>query len=99
MTDERKSGVVKFWNDNRGYGFVTTDDYRDLFLHHSQWVEEDSNQSGVACGQSGQRKSPDRVSGRGFYLRSAQMRRTRGAAGSNQSLRDDRAPKDDLIQV
>jgi cold shock CspA family protein len=46
MKPERKIGTIKFWNERRGYGFVTTDDYRDLFLHASQWVENDEPRKG-----------------------------------------------------
>ena len=37
---ERVSGRIKWFNPNKGYGFITDDTYRDLFLHISQWVEE-----------------------------------------------------------
>jgi CspA family cold shock protein len=31
---ERLTGVVKWWDDTRGYGFITRDDGRgDLFVH------------------------------------------------------------------
>jgi 'Cold-shock' DNA-binding domain len=40
------TGSVKFWNEDRGYGFLTTDD-GDLFMHVSHWVEEDDPQPGV----------------------------------------------------
>jgi cold shock CspA family protein len=39
------TGSVKFWNEDRGYGFLTTDD-GDLFMHVSHWVEEDDPQPG-----------------------------------------------------
>jgi cold shock CspA family protein len=33
-------GTVKFYNEAKGYGFITCDDYRDIFMHISQWVHE-----------------------------------------------------------
>lgn len=50
MKAERKTGTVKFWNEGRGYGFLTTDDYRDVFLHASQWIENDNPRKGERVG-------------------------------------------------
>lgn len=32
---ERKKGNVKWFNDQKGYGFITSEDGKDLFAHHS----------------------------------------------------------------
>ncbi len=34
MSDERKVGTVKWFNDQKGYGFLATDG-PDVFVHHS----------------------------------------------------------------
>ena len=30
------SGTVKWFNDAKGFGFITMDDGRDVFVHHTQ---------------------------------------------------------------
>lgn len=32
-------GRVKFYNEGRGFGFLMTDDGRDVFMHISEWVD------------------------------------------------------------
>ena len=32
------SGVVKWFNDAKGFGFITTEDGTDAFVHHSDIV-------------------------------------------------------------
>ncbi|ABX41540.1 cold-shock DNA-binding domain protein [Lachnoclostridium phytofermentans ISDg] len=34
------TGTVKWYDSERGYGFVSTNDGRDVFLHHSQIKEK-----------------------------------------------------------
>jgi len=32
---DRKKGKVKWFNDQKGYGFIALEDGKDVFVHHS----------------------------------------------------------------
>jgi cold shock protein len=42
----RLKGVIKFWNQGKAYGFITSADGTDIFLHISSWAENDFPQQG-----------------------------------------------------
>jgi len=35
MEGDRKKGKVKWFNDQKGYGFIALEDGKDVFVHHS----------------------------------------------------------------
>ena len=35
MSENRRKGTVKWFNDQKGYGFITGEDGKDVFVHHS----------------------------------------------------------------
>lgn len=37
------TGTVKWFNNEKGYGFISGNDGKDVFLHHSQIKEKASN--------------------------------------------------------
>lgn len=47
---ERESGTVKWFNDAKGFGFITREDGEDVFVHYRQ-IRGDGHKS-LAEGQS-----------------------------------------------
>jgi CspA family cold shock protein len=33
-------GTVKFFNDEKGFGFITTEEGKDVFVHNSEFSED-----------------------------------------------------------
>ena len=38
--DENVSGTVKWFNTNKGFGFILTDDNREVFVHYSEILSD-----------------------------------------------------------
>jgi CspA family cold shock protein len=38
--DEREKGIVKWFNDKKGFGFISRESGKDIFVHHSSIVSE-----------------------------------------------------------
>jgi CspA family cold shock protein len=59
------TGVVKFFNEEKGFGFISTETDGDIFVHTSNI--EQSDQSGLVTGQNVQfnigegRKGPEAI--------------------------------------
>lgn len=45
------TGVVKWFDNERGYGFISTNEGEDVFLHHSQ-VKEKGTDKDIHEGES-----------------------------------------------
>lgn len=46
-----KTGIVKWFNQEKGYGFISCDEGTDVFVHHSQ-VKEKGHEKDLHEGQS-----------------------------------------------
>lgn len=46
-----KTGIVKWFNEEKGYGFISCDEGADIFVHHSQ-VKEKGPEKVLHEGQS-----------------------------------------------
>jgi CspA family cold shock protein len=40
MSDQRVTGTVKWFNDQKGFGFIEHEGSKDVFVHHSAIVAE-----------------------------------------------------------
>lgn len=45
------TGIVKWFNNERGYGFISTNEGNDVFVHHSN-VKEDGTNKDLHEGES-----------------------------------------------
>lgn len=45
------TGVIKWFDNKRGYGFISANDGNDVFLHHSQ-IKENGNDKDIHEGQT-----------------------------------------------
>ena len=45
------SGTVKWFNNSKGYGFITPDDGDDVFVHHSAIQDSDGGFRSLAEGE------------------------------------------------
>lgn len=45
------TGIVKWFNTEKGYGFISANDGNDIFVHHSQ-VKEKGNEKNLHEGEN-----------------------------------------------
>ncbi len=46
-----RTGIIKWYNQEKGYGFISCDEGDDVFVHHSQ-VKEKGNNKDLHEGES-----------------------------------------------
>lgn len=46
-----RTGIVKWFNEEKGYGFISCDEGDDVFVHHSQ-IKEKGTEKDLHEGQS-----------------------------------------------
>ncbi|KFX60252.1 cold shock domain-containing protein [Clostridium botulinum] len=46
-----RTGIVKWFNDEKGYGFISCDEGDDVFAHHSQ-IKENGSEKDLHEGES-----------------------------------------------
>lgn len=46
-----RTGIIKWYNQEKGYGFISCDEGDDVFVHHSQ-IKEKSNNKDLHEGES-----------------------------------------------